>query len=154
MQKSESKLSKSITTTSSTTTTNSSKSKVARRPKTAGSHDVGAKTITNKTAGCISKQKSWMSEIMTKVGNPRCFQGFLRPGRAGPGGHGGQQLLVDHDAKLVLIFMLKLTLTPLPMLLMLAEIFAALFLHQAWRRRKNYDPMAAAGKKKEVRDMI
>ena len=26
------------------------------------------------------------------------------------------------------------------------------FLHQAWRRRKNYDPMAAAGKKKEVRD--
>ena len=95
-----------------------------------------------------------MSEIMTKVGNPRCFQGFLRPGRAGPGGHGGQQLLVDHDAKLVLIFMLKLTLTPLPMLLMLAEIIAALFLHQAWRRRKNYDPMAAAGKKKEVRDMI
>ena len=50
--------------------------------------------------------------------------------------------------------MLKLTLTPLPMLLMLAEIIAALFLHQAWRRRKNYDPMAAAGKKKEVRDMI
>ena len=64
---------------------------------------------------------------MTKVGNPRCFQGFLRPGRAGPGGHGGQQLLVDHDAKLVLIFMLKLTLTPLPMLLMLAEIFAVFF---------------------------
>ena len=96
-----------------------------------------------------------MSEIMTKVGNPRCFQSFLRPGRAGPGGHGGQQLLVDHDAKLVLILiMLKLILTPLPMLLMLAEIFAALFLHQAWRRRKNYDPMAAAGKKKEVRDMI
>ena len=90
---------------------------------------------------------------MTKVGNPRCFQGFLRPGRAGPGRDGGQ-LLVDHDAKLVLIFMLKLTLTPLPMLLMLAEIIAALFLHQAWRRRKNYDPMAAAGKKKEVRDMI
>ena len=28
------------------------------------------------------------------------------------------------------------------------------FLHQAWRRRKNYDPMAAAGKKKEVRDII
>ena len=55
---------------------------------------------------------------MTKVGNPRCFQSFLRPGRAGPGGHGGQQLLVDHDAKLVLIFMLKLTLTPLPMMLM------------------------------------
>ena len=55
---------------------------------------------------------------MTKVGNPRCFQGFLRPGRAGPGGHGGQQLLVDHDVKLVLIFMLKLTLTPLPMMLM------------------------------------
>ena len=91
---------------------------------------------------------------MTKVGNPRCFQSFLRPGRAGPGGHGGQQLLVDHDAKLVLIFMLKLSLTPLSMLLMLAEIIAALFLHQAWRRRKNYDPMAAAGKKKEVRDMI
>ena len=68
-----------------------------------------------------------MSEIMTKVGNPRCFQGFLRPGRAGPGGHGGQQLLVDHDAELVLIFMLKLTLTPLPMLLMLAEILMQLF---------------------------
>ena len=91
---------------------------------------------------------------MTKVGNPRCFQGFLRPGRAGSSRDGGQQLLVDHDAKLVLIFMLKLTLTPLPMLLMLAEIIAALFLHQAWRRRKNYDPMAAAGKKKEVTDMI
>ena len=68
-----------------------------------------------------------MSEIMTKVGNPRCFQGFLRPGRAGPGRDGGQQLLVDHDAKLVLILMLKLGLTSLPMLLILAEIFAALF---------------------------
>merc|ERR550534_959933 len=73
VQKSESKLSKSITTTSSTTTTNSSKSKVARRPKTAG----------------VSKASSDLGEQ-------------------------------DQAAM------------------------------EAWRRRKNYDPMAAAGKKKEV----
>ena len=94
-----------------------------------------------------------MSEIMTKVGNPRCFQSFLRPGRARPGGHGGQQLLVDHDAKLVLILMLKFVDAVADVVDACRDICSS-FLHQAWRRRKNYDPMAAAGKKKEVLDII